>query len=101
MLAAKGGFAGKKPVYGRGPCYLTHSRNLGAETGCGGYPLSFPSLPNQSAEQAPEPIIVHFIQIFYLSDIISPASYPQNDLVWVTRLIAYVSLASERDQRSH
>lgn len=82
---------------------MTHSRNLGAETGCGGYPLSLslPHLPNQSAEHAPEPIIVHFIQIFHLSDIISPASYPKNDLVWVTRLIAYVCLASERELYSH
>jgi hypothetical protein len=40
-----------------------------------------PVILHLSAEFAPEPIIVHFIQILHLSDSIAPASYPKYDLV--------------------
>ena len=45
---------------------------LGLETACGVIPLSFTTMPDQSAELAPDPIIALFIQIYHLSDIISP-----------------------------
>ncbi len=66
MLAAKGGSCWEKKTFTEWLTVFDAFTHARSGDGLWGYRYLSPTMPNQSAELAPEPIIVHFIQILIL-----------------------------------